>query len=175
LAGRVGSGLDRRPEWFDRLARIAAVAPPIDLVRCSENMQRLSRRLYNYYFIRNLFDQVAPAIRQHEVFQQAAAQGRPRTLLELDHRVTAPLSGFDSALDYYRSCGAATVAAANPVPTLVLAARDDPIVPGDCFERGDWPSSTRVLLHPTGGHAGFVGRGQTRWMDDCLLAWMNLF
>ncbi|WP_372895412.1 YheT family hydrolase [Stieleria sp.] len=173
LAGRVGAGLDARPEWFDRLERIAVVAPPIDLVRCSENMERLSRRLYNYYFIRTLFERIAPAVREREHFQKIASLGRPKTLLELDDRLTAPLSGFQGALEYYRQCGATHVTASNPVKTLVLAAKDDPIVPADCFTNARWPDRTRVLLTATGGHAGFVGRQRSYWMDDCLIAWLN--
>ncbi|QDV46991.1 putative hydrolase [Stieleria neptunia] len=173
LAGRIGAGLDARPEWFDRLERIAVVAPPIDLVRCSENMERLSRRLYNYYFIRTLFERIAPAVREREPFQKIASLGRPKTLLELDDRLTAPLSGFEGALAYYRQCGATHVTASNPVKTLVLAAKDDPIVPADCFTNAHWPEQTRVLLTATGGHAGFVGRRRSHWMDDCLIAWLN--
>lgn len=173
FAGRIGAGLDARPQWFDRLIQIAVVAPPIDLVRCSENMERISRRVYNYYFIKSLFDRIPPRIGASEQFQKIAAQGRPRTLLELDERLTAPLSGFGSALDYYRQCGAVSVAAENPVRTLVLAASDDPIVPVDCFTAPNWPADTSVHLAATGGHAGFVARKRTFWMDDCLVAWMN--
>jgi predicted alpha/beta-fold hydrolase len=173
FAGRVGAGLDPKPDWFDRLTRLAAVAAPIDLLRCSENMERFSRRVYNYYFIRTLFDRIAPGVRERERFQSVAALGRPKTLFQLDDRLTAPLSGFAGARDYYRQCGAGAVAASNPVSTLVLAAEDDPIVPVDCYDRPDWPSKTRVLVTETGGHAGFVARRRRPWMDDCLVAWMN--
>ncbi|MCA9140571.1 MAG: alpha/beta fold hydrolase, partial [Planctomycetales bacterium] len=173
FVGRVGAGLDARPDWFGRLSRIGVVAPPIDLVRCSRNMERLSRRIYNYYFIRALFDQIPPGVRNREQFQRIASIGRPKTLLELDDRVTAPLSGFKGAVEYYRQCGAVHVVHANSVPTLVLAAKDDPIVPVDCFTAADWPTQTRLVITRTGGHAGFIARGRTHWMDDCLIAWMN--
>ncbi len=175
FAGRVGAGRECRTAGFEQLHRLGVVAPPIDLIRCSENMQRVSRRLYNYFFIRTLLSGAAPGIRQHELFQRAARQRRPRTLLELDDSLTAPISGFDGALDYYRRCGAAEVVANNPVETLVLAARDDPIVPVDCFLRDDWPRTTRVLISPTGGHAGFLARGGRFWMDECLVHWMDQF
>lgn len=173
LAGRIGAGLDPRPDWFNRLDRIAAIAAPIDLLRCSENMGRFSRRIYNYYFIRSLFDSIAPRVRERDHFQKVAAGGRPKTLFELDDRLTAPLSGFRGAEDYYRQCGAISVAAANPVATMVLASNDDPIVPVDCFTTPQWPDTTTVILTETGGHAGFIGRGRTHWMDECLVAWMN--
>lgn len=173
FVGRVGASLQERPNWFDQLAGVATVAPPIDLVRCSENMERLSRRIYNYYFIRTLFDRIAPRVRDLELFQEVASLGRPKTLFELDDRLTAPLSGFAGATDYYQQCGASSVAMANSVPTLVLAARNDPIVPVDCFTSVCWPPTTRMLIRATGGHAGFAARGRRHWMDDCLAAWVN--
>ncbi|MEL6105657.1 MAG: alpha/beta fold hydrolase [Planctomycetota bacterium] len=173
LVGRIGAGLDPRPLWFDRLDRVAAVAPPIDLVQCSDNMQRLSRRLYNAYFIRNLFAKMPPRVRQRVDFQSRQQLGRPSTLFELDDRWTAPLSGFDGARHYYQESGAAAVCGENPVETLVLVANDDPIVPVGCFDRADWPDTTRVVRMRTGGHAGYIARGRRSWMDRCIIAWMN--
>ncbi|KAA5544563.1 alpha/beta fold hydrolase [Roseiconus nitratireducens] len=173
MASRWGS--DSKPDWADRLERIVTVAPPIELVRCSENMQRLSRRPYNYYFIRSLFDGAPPRVREHELFRSLAGSGRPRTLFQLDDRLTAPHSGFDGAQDYYARCGAGRSVRCNPIPTLVLAAEDDPIVPASCFRDADWPRSTHLLLTKTGGHAGFITAGRRSWMDDCVVAWMNQF
>ena len=174
-AGRVGSGQDRVPDWLDRIAGIVAIAPPIDLKCCSQNMERLSRRPYNYFFIRTLLNSAPPMVRQQEVFQRAIASGRPRTLFELDDRLTAPLSGFAGADEYYGLSGAASVTAANSIRTLVLAAADDPLVPVDCFRRDDWPQTTELLIVPTGGHAGFLQRGGGSWMDDCIVSWAIRF
>lgn len=173
LAGRIGAGLDDRPLWLDRWAGLAVVAPPIDLVRCSENMGRLSRRLYNYYFIRTLFERIPPGIESHELFAAVAKHGRPKNLFELDDQLTAPLSGFGGANAYYEHSGAIAVTKANPFRTLVLVAEDDPIVPIDCFEKAEWPQETRLIRKKTGGHAGFVERGGVAWMDRCVVGWMN--
>jgi len=163
------------PAYGTRLERIAVVAPPIDLVRCSENMGRPSRRIYNHYFIRALFDSAPPRLRDQPLFRELSRRGRPKTLYQLDDQLTAPLSGFDGARDYYTRCGAGAVVGDNRIATLVLAATDDPIVPADCFQCAKWPSNTRLLLTKTGGHAGFVTAGRRSWMDDCLLAWMEQF
>lgn len=173
LAGRIGAGLDQQPAWMDRWAGLAVVAPPIDLVRCSENMSRLSRRLYNYYFIRTLFERIPPRIESHDLFAAVASGGRPKDLYELDDRLTAPLSGFAGAEDYYQQCGAIAVTGANPLRTLVLVADDDPIVPVGCFENADWPRKTRLIRKKTGGHAGFVERAGGAWMDRCVVGWLN--
>ncbi|TWT92365.1 putative hydrolase [Stieleria varia] len=179
LAGRLGGELDPRPRWLDALKRIAVVAPPMDLVRCSENMQRASRRPYNWYFIRQLFQRMPERVRQRvqqsNDMRSMLSGKRPRTLFELDDRLTAPLSGFAGANEYYQACGARSVVSDNAIETLILAAEDDPIVPVDCFRDPAirWPESTRVLISPSGGHAGFVGRRGEFWMDNVLTRWFD--
>jgi predicted alpha/beta-fold hydrolase len=171
--GRIGAGMDPTPEWFHRLARIAAVAPPLDLQRCSDNMNRLFLRPYNYYFIRSLLRGAPPGVKQREQFQQELRGPKPRTLRELDDRFTAPMSGFEDARDYYAKTSCNQVTCYNPVPTLVLTAADDPIVPIGCFtdDRRLWPRSTKLLITRTGGHVGFIDREKRSWMDQALDAW----
>ncbi len=171
--GRVGTGEDPEPPWFDRLQRTMAVAPPIDLMRCSLNLHRLMLRPYNRYFVRVLLARVPIRVRQREDFPAVIGAARPRTLMELDERITAPLSGFRDAADYYQQSAAAAVLGANPTPTLILAAADDPIVPVGCFtdRAGELPPSTKLLIMPRGGHVGFIARGRQYWMDDVAMEW----
>ena len=173
--GRVGKGLDSTPDWFSRLDRLAVVSPPIDLERCSRNMERWRLRPYNYYFIRTLIDRAPPRVKERAEFQQRIQGARPKTLRELDDRITAPLSGFASAEEYYRESSAKRVTAANPVTTLVLAAADDPLIPVGCFldDKNLWPEQTKLMITPTGGHAGFVDRKKKSWMDRALAAWFT--
>ncbi len=163
------------PWWFDRLERIAAVAPPLDLQRCSDNMNRWVLRPYNYYFIKALLERAPTRVRQREAFQQELRGPRPRTLRELDDRYTAPMSGFEDACDYYAKSSCNQVTPHNPVPTLVLAAADDPIVPIGCFvdDPKVWSDTTELLITKTGGHVGFIDREKRSWMDQALAAWFD--
>jgi predicted alpha/beta-fold hydrolase len=174
--GRIGAGIDTTPAWFDRLQRIAAVAPPLDLQRCSDNMERWILRPYNYYFIRALLARAPARVRQRDDFQQSVLAGRPKTLRELDDRITAPLSGFADAAEYYTRSSATSVTLHNPVRTLVLAAADDPIVPIGCFvdDKHQWPDSTSLVVSKTGGHVGFIDRRKRSWMDRVMEAWFSL-
>ena len=171
--GRVGAGADARPEWFGRMKRAAAIAPPVDLVRCSENMQRFSRRLYNTYFIRHLIQRVPKLVKQRNEFQELIAGRRPKTLLELDNRFTAPISGFVDAKEYYECASARDVVSSIDVETLVVAAGDDPIVPIDCFESPKNPFSevVRLLISDGGGHNGFLGPDRGYWIEDLVSEW----
>ncbi|MFG0261971.1 MAG: YheT family hydrolase [Novipirellula sp. JB048] len=171
--GRIGAGRDPRPGWFDRLDRVVAVCPPIDLVRCSENMQRRLLRPYNYYFIRQLMSRIPPRVRARDEFAAQLAQPRPRTLRELDERFTAPLSGFSGAMEYYERSSAANHIGAVEVPTLLLAAGDDPVVPVECFSESKhpWSDATTRLISKHGGHVGFIDRQRNCWMDRVIADW----
>ena len=173
--GRIGAGIDDRPIWFDRLERAAAVAPPLDLIQCSENMNRFSRRPYNRYFIHWLLARAPTKVKQRADFQVAMDGPKPKTLWQLDDRFTAPLSGFRDARHYYDESSAIHVADQNSVPTLVLASKDDPLVPVRCFIANEdyWPEKTRLIVTATGGHVGFIDRRGRSWMDEVLAAWFD--
>lgn len=172
--GEVGSDPARLGFPPERLARAAAVCPPVDLRRCSDHMQRLAAWPYNRYFVRLLLRRIPPGVRQSEAFQQIDLQRTPRTLRQLDEQFTAPLSGFASADHYYAEASAAPRVSDNRVPTLVLASDDDPLVPAASIQQVRWPAETNLCITRRGGHVGFLGSGpQRRWMDDCLLRWFT--
>jgi uncharacterized protein len=175
-AGRIGAKQQPRPAWADRWTRLVAVSPPIDLLRCSENMERRLLRGYNRYFIGHLMRRLPAHIRQSPELMRRCARPWPRTLRELDERITAPLSGFSGADDYYRRSSSAPLLESIEVPSLILTAADDPIVPVDCFTtvspRIAEHRSVRLLIAPGGGHVGFFARGSERfWMDQVIEHW----
>lgn len=173
--GRIDAGLDPAPSWRSRLMGIAAVSPPLDLLRCSDNMQRRLLRPYNQYFIKLLLGHAPRRVTEREDFRRLMGGPPPRTMRELDDRFTAPLSGFASALDYYDQSSCHHVVDSIRSPALILAAKDDPIVPSDCFTiRGEsWSEPTHLVMTPSGGHVGFVGRRRSPWMDEVLGRWIE--
>ena len=172
---RIDGGLDPMPRWKKSLRGIAAISPPIDLTRCSENMQRRSRWIYNQYFIRNLINGLPPGVVSRSDFQELNKGPRPKTLWELDDQFTAPLGGFENAKSYYEKSSASNLVRHLQTQTLILAAADDPIVPIDCFREIDsgLSRSTTLLTPRSGGHVGFVGHGRRGWIDDVTQAWFG--
>lgn len=181
-AAGLGEAATLPPPWAARWQRLVAVSPPIDLVRCSENMQRRLLRGYNRYFIRHLMSRLPLPIRQSPELLQRFERPWPRTLRELDERITAPLSGFRDALDYYTRCSAVTALDSIRLPTLIVAAGDDPIVPVDCFhhlverpaQNKQQSSAVSLMITPAGGHVGFLARGPSRfWIDEAIESWFR--
>jgi uncharacterized protein len=176
LLGLIGAAAQTNPDWYDRFASLVAIAPPIDLLRCSDNMQRLRNRIYNRFFIRELLSRAPARIRNRIEFRSAMQGAAIRTLRDLDDRLTAPLSGFAGYRHYYEIASSHPWIESIGRPTLILAAEDDPIVPADIFDANHLkrPDCVKVQMTRGGGHAGYIGpRGSRTWLDDTLVAWFN--
>jgi predicted alpha/beta-fold hydrolase len=152
-----------------RLDRAVAVCPPVDLLRCVQSLALGLNRFYDRHFVRLLVRQIDA---QRQLMPDAPAidvRRRPRGVFEFDDVFTAPVCGFSSALNYYRLCSSAQFIPRIQVPTLILAAGDDPLVPGGMFELLQLPPSVTLHVARSGGHLGFIGRRNgdpdRRWMD----------
>ncbi|KZS96676.1 AB-hydrolase YheT [Sistotremastrum niveocremeum HHB9708] len=87
------------------------------------------------------------------------------TLRYFDDRVTAPVFGFKSALDYYTQISSTRWVERVKIPLLGLNARNDPIVSEANHPDVQIRSNPYVILATTGGggHMGWFERGWTRW------------
>jgi predicted alpha/beta-fold hydrolase len=155
------------------LARVAALAPPIDLARCAALLAQPRNRLYENNFVRDL---VLEARRRQRYFPDLPPLRFPRrmTMRLFDELYTAPRCGFADALDYYRRASSAPLIERIAVPTLVLTSRDDPFIAVEPFEQLRAPAHVRVRILPHGGHVGFLGwdgAGGIRWAERRLVDW----
>jgi uncharacterized protein len=155
------------------LRAVAAVAPPIDLARCSELIARLP--FYDSFYVRHLTSQVTL---HQQYFPELPKVVFPRrmTLRQFDDLYTAPRSGYADALDYYRQASAAQWVPAIRVPTFILTARDDPFVAVEPFEALQPSAAVEVHISAHGGHLGFLGPdgvGGIRWAETQLVNWLT--
>lgn len=153
----MGRSADELPEG---LVGAAAVSPPVDLAACAAAIDQPSNRIYQRYFMVSLRESYAERQRRlPDLYAPGREQGL-RSVRAYDEAITAPYNGFADAADYYARSSAGPHLASIRRPTLVLAAGDDPLVPGDSVARWPLPASGAVTreMTPTGGHVGFVGR-----------------
>ena len=171
LAGELG------PAAPPHLASVMAVGPPIDLVECSKNMQRGWNRYYDRRFVRNLVRYID---RRNQVRPDAHSRPllpRPQRLIDFDAMFTAPLSGFADTDDYYAQASSARLLSRIAVPTLIVTAASDPIVPVAPFERAAYSPTTQLVITPCGGHLGYVAAKTSdpdhRWLDWRVVEWVT--
>jgi predicted alpha/beta-fold hydrolase len=156
------------------LDRVAAVAPPIDVLRCSHLISQRHNRFYDRFFASQL---MRLARLRAEYYPNPPLPEFPRraSIREFDDLFTAPRCGFVDAHDYYRRASSFPLIPKIAVPTLIVTARDDPFVAVEPFEELTCPPHVHVEIHDHGGHLGFLGddgEGGIRWVERRIVDWL---
>lgn len=154
-----------------RLAAAASVSAPIDLSLTCRNMMRPRNTLYHRHILAQMkVEALAPGAEVSAAEHEAVLGAR--SVWDYDEAFIAPRHGFAGAEDYYERCKPLRFMGEIRVPTLVIAALDDPWIPGALYSGYDWarnPSLT-PLLPRHGGHVGFHGSGSRRPWSDMMVA-----
>lgn len=142
-----------------QLRAVAAVCPAMDLAASADALHAPSNRIYEYYFLMQLFRRIRTKARHFPNFIDLSRLRGVTSLRLFDDRITAHYCGFTGADDYYARAAAANVVDRIAVPTLIIHAANDP------FIRVLPQTRERVLRNPNityvetadGGHCAFVG------------------
>jgi predicted alpha/beta-fold hydrolase len=154
LAGEYG---DRAPR---AVRAVAAVSPIIEIGECVTALERTANILYQWNFVRDLRRRMRRKDRFRPGLFDLKKLRDIRTVREFDEAYTAPYFGFKDAADYYYRASAMRIVDRICLPTLVIAAEDDPFVPSRPFHDPKVMGNPHIHLSMCehGGHCGFVGR-----------------
>jgi len=160
----------------DSIAGVIAVSAPIDLAASVAALERPENRIYDWRFVRRMKRRMRERCAAHPGRFSVNGLDGIRRLREFDDRITAPFFGFQDAAHYYATQSAIRTLDAVQVPTLLLSAADDPLVPARMFQhpavRENPCIECRLVAH--GGHLGFIARRRPRfWLDETLLEWIE--
>jgi uncharacterized protein len=170
LAGELGSTAR------EYLHGVCAVSAPVDLAASARALSRPANRLYEWRFVRCMKERMRERHRFNPQRFPLDSLDSIRTLYEFDDRVTAPFFGFHGAAHYYETQSAIHFLDAIRIPTLLLTAKDDPLVPYEIFRHPSIAANPHLELQPSeyGGHLGFIaGMPPVFWLDGALLAWIE--
>lgn len=171
LAGEWGA---HPPAEVDSLL---AVSPPIDLAWASSHLRQWGNRLYDWFFISRLRGNLIGRRKQVAGLVDNGLHPLPRRLVHFDDQFLAPVNGFAGARDYYAQASAAPDLAGIQLPSLIVTAADDPVVPVVMFSNWPLSTATELLVLPRGGHLGFLNTGRfdpdPYWLDWRLAEWIS--
>jgi len=171
-------------EWGDafpdRVRGIAAISPPFDLVEVSRWLEKRRSFPYRRYVLQGLVAQGVEFARRHPDLARYDAAALPRltSIRAYDDRVIAPMHGFASAEDYYRTQSSGGFLAKIRVPAVIVHALDDPMVPERTIR--PWlariPAHVDVALSQHGGHVGwFGGIAESHFVDTWAMRHVKAF
>ena len=161
---------------------VVGVSGPVDLTSCAIALDELpGNRVYQQRFLHSLKVKVlAKAQRYPELGEMLAGRDgirAVRTLREFDERITAPLHGFADAADYWARASSLPHLEKITVPTLLLNARNDPLLAAPSFPEELARSSEHFHLEAPahGGHVGFhdFRAGLQPWSERRVLAFIS--
>ena len=168
LAGEMGD--------TDLLTGVCAVSAPIDLAACVRTLDKPSNVVYARRFLDRLRSRVQRKSLLTPHLYDPSGLNKVRSIWEFDDRFTAPLFGFGTAANYYATQSAVGFLEAIRIPTLVIHAQDDPLVPFEVYRHAAFQTNPALtLIAPEyGGHLGFLSRRKPRfWLDTVILDWME--
>jgi len=134
-------------------------------------MMRPRNALYHRHILGQMKVEATAAGAEVTAAERAAILGS-RSVWDYDEEFIAPRHGFAGAEDYYERCKPLRFMGGIQVPTLVIAALDDPWIPGALYSGYDWRSNPSLtpLLPRHGGHVGFHGVGSRQPWSDAAVA-----
>lgn len=163
LAGELGTSAP------DALRAVVSISAPLDYTRVGAWMDTVARLPYRFHVLRGLSNGARAFATQHPDL----AHYRPRdvkrmsTFRHYDSTIIVPMHGFSDVDAYYAAASPGPWLDRIHVPTLLLHADDDPMVPGSTVR--PWLAkaspSVRIELTPHGGHLGWVaGLDEASWI-----------
>jgi len=111
------------------LRGICAVSPCLDPASCADG----SGQPRNLLFLRSMRNRMQQKVKLFPERHRENRLSYPRTLREWHDTITAPEFGYRSAADYYHHASVLGVVGQIRVPTQIVTAQDDPLVPITSF------------------------------------------
>jgi predicted alpha/beta-fold hydrolase len=155
---------------FSPLRAAATICAPLDLMRTCQHMMRPRNWLYHSYILAGLKKEALAPGASNSPEEREIVRG-VRSVFEYDDRFISPRYGFRGADDYYELCTPLHYMPEIRVPTMVLAAADDPWIPAEYYRDFKWSDNPSLLpvIPESGGHLGFHSASSDQpWCDLAL-------
>lgn len=151
----------------------AAASVPFELEPAAFSLQRGGARYYDRYLLGGLKRYVRRKFVALALPHRLPALEKIANIMQFDDLITAPLHGFAGASDYYMQASCRFWLRHIRVPTLVVNAIDDPLIPSATLPTAQELAPCVTLeVSDRGGHVGFLGRGSAglprHWLDHRL-------
>jgi predicted alpha/beta-fold hydrolase len=165
-----------------RVRAVAAVCPPLDLDRAVTAIDRPERWFYRMHILAGLKNMYKAAAQRRAMPLPIRDALGITSMREWDRRIMTRRFGYPSPAAYYASESAAPRLRDLGVPTLLVAAEADPMVPLDTvrpvLDAHPLSSQLDVKWTSIGGHVGFpsglsLGFGAVTGLESQVIQWLT--
>jgi predicted alpha/beta-fold hydrolase len=157
------------------IAGVMAISTPIDLAACVRQLDKPSNVIYARRFVSRLKERVRVKERLTPGLFDLSGLDLVRNIYDFDDRFTAKAFGFGTADNYYATQSSNQFLDRIRVPTLLVQAKDDPLIPFSVYDHPAFSTNPnlRLIAVEHGGHLGFISKTRPRfWLDQVLVNWV---
>lgn len=147
-----------------------SICAPFDLEYCCLQLERPKNIIYQYYFLKQLKEVFQAKAEQYPEAIDMSIWSNSIKWRHIDTHYSAPVNGFNSADEFYYHASIKHFLNDVKIPTLVICAQNDPIIPFEATPIEVFKNHPHLHLETPerGGHVGFT----TRQPRD-LYAWVD--
>ena len=156
----VGEWGEEAPEQF---VGAIAISPLIDLAVAVDSIDNKAPAIYRWLMLHFQMSSLKTSSRLFPDKYDRRAIAKIKTVQDFDS-FCAPHNGFKDADDYHAKASALPYLSKIKVPTLIIEADDDVVIPAHSFERIDNPNIRLIITHG-GGHGGFIAQSKNGDQD----------
>lgn len=170
LAGELGES------GQELLSGVVAVSTPLDLAACVRELGKPKNVVYHRRFLRALKNRIRRRAATFPELYPADKLRGVRSVYQFDDAYVAPFFGFGTADNYYATQSCLRYLADIRIPTLLVQAEDDPMIPFEIYRDSRLTGNPSIELIATkhGGHLGFIAKSEPHfWVDRIILQWME--
>jgi hypothetical protein len=156
-----------------QIEKIIALSVPIDLAKCSEELEKLHNRLYLHRFLRTLKEKAQAKAKRFPNSFDLDKVLKAKVFRDFDDHFTAPINGFRDAAHYWHESSSRHFLANIEVPTLLVNALDDTFLSKECFPTEIALQQKHLYLEMPqyGGHLGFMSPDENGFLWTEKRAW----
>jgi predicted alpha/beta-fold hydrolase len=140
------------------IKKASVISVPCDLKASSESLAKLKNKIYMKRFLRMFHEKIkAKMVFMPEQINDKAYNSI-KNFKDFDDRYTAPIHGFENALEYWKQCSSKQFIPNIKIPTLIINAKNDPFLSNSCYPIKESRSNKNItlLMPESGGHVGFL-------------------
>lgn len=150
-----------------------AFSVPCDLGASARALSQGANAIYRKRFLKKLKKKVMRKAEDYPEVIDCAPLGRIDHFPDFDSQYTAKLHGFTDANDFYTQSSAGQYLQDISIPTLLVNAENDPMLPESCYpiQLAEKQAFLFLEIPKRGGHVGFSqGKDKPTWAEERALA-----
>ncbi len=157
----------------NKIKKCIAISAPIHLLSAAQKIDCRENIFYKKRFLKSLINKVLIKKSAYPNFDYSYSKNI-QSIIAFDHWYTAPAFGFKDSWDYYTQNSALQYFENITIPTLLIAAKDDPFLDKPCFYESN-NKNIKSIYTNLGGHVGFLSNKIKSffWLDTQILNFLK--